>query len=80
MYILNICVYSIHLSVHVTVHVWTYPGAYTATLLALTIYFLFVGHLFWGLEQLYEVDWGYIDSLRQRERPYAVKSELYMSC
>ena len=43
MYILNICVYSIHLSVHVTVHVWTYPGAYTATWLALTIHFLFVG-------------------------------------
>ena len=36
------CVF-IHLSVHVTVHVWTYPGAYTATLLALTIHFLFVG-------------------------------------
>ena len=34
------CVF-IHLSVHVTVHVWTYPGAYTATLLALTIHFLF---------------------------------------
>ena len=36
------CVF-IHLSVHVTVHIWTYPGAYTATLLALTIHFLFVG-------------------------------------
>ena len=36
------CVF-IHPSVHVTVHGWTYPGAYTATLLALTIHFLFVG-------------------------------------
>ena len=70
------CVF-IHPSVHVTVHGWTYPGAYTATLLALTIHFLFVGsHLFWGLQQLCEGD---SDTISQRERPYAVKSELYMS-